>query len=100
MRKGTAGMDCDTYARRIFSLHDNETINNKTPEQKKNLKKMHVKNEKMNMTQVRKCQFSRLIYKGCDFSDGVVSLPIEHPCLEEVRNSKKESEKKIQNLFL
>lgn len=36
MRKGTAGMDCDTYARRIFSLHDNETINNKTPEQKKN----------------------------------------------------------------
>ena len=36
MRKGTAGMDCDTYTRRIFSLHDNETINNKTPEQKKN----------------------------------------------------------------
>ena len=40
---------------------------------------MHVKNEKMNMTQVRKCQFSRLIYKGCYFSDGVVSLPIGHP---------------------
>ena len=56
----------------------------------KKFKKMQVKNEKMNMTQVRKCQFSRLIYKGCDFSDGVVSLPIEHPCLEEVRNSKKE----------
>ena len=43
----------------------------------------------MTMTSVNKVQFASLNDKRYYFSDGIVSLPFGHPCLNEVREYKK-----------
>ena len=54
----------------------------------------------MNMTQVKKCQFFWLKDKRYFFSNGIFSLPIDHPNLEQVGKFKKDSEEEIENLLL
>lgn len=47
---------------------------------------------------IRKCQFASLSDKRYYLSDGIVSFPFGHLCLDKVRKYKKDSEEKLRKL--
>ena len=86
VRRDTPGMSLESYAMRISTLRD---ISCKKEETKITQKRFQIKNTNMTMTSVNKVQFARLNNKRYYFSDGIVSLPLDHPSLSEVRDYKK-----------
>ena len=83
----TPGMDFESYANRITPLR---SFNGQKDERKKIIqKRLQVKNNNMIMTSVNKVKFASLNDKRYYFSDGIVSLPYDHPLLKEVREYKK-----------
>ena len=93
MRKAATSINFDSCTG-MLSLHNYGTINKMLKEKIK--KELQVKNGMINMTQVRKCWFTRSNNKRSYFSDGIVSLPIGHPNFEDVTKSKMELEEKIE----
>ena len=87
VRRDTKGMDFERYAGRIKDLTID--LKNKVEKEKVIQKRLQVKNTEMIMTSSNKVKFAQLNDKRYYFSDGIVSLPFEHPSLEEIRNFKK-----------
>ena len=80
-------MNFDSYARRILSLNDQESVHSSKP-QKQMQRRLQIKNRKMNMTTMRKFKFLRPNDKRFYFSDGIISLSFGNPYLSETRNYK------------
>ena len=87
VRRDTKGMDFERYAGCIKDLRID--LKNKVEKEKVIQKRLQVKNTEMIMTSSNKVKFAQLNDKRYHFSDGIVSLPFEHPSLEEIRNYKK-----------
>ena len=52
----------------------------------------------MRINSISKCQFTSLNDKKYYLSDGIVSFPLSHPYLDEIRSSKKDSKEKLLKL--
>ena len=53
----------------------------------------------MRMTSVSKCQLTSLNYKRYHLSDKIVSFPLSHPYLDEIRSYKIDSKESLQKLL-
>ena len=87
VRRGTPGMDFESYADRITPLRSLDC--QKDEREKIIQKRLQVKNTNMIMTNVNKVKFACLNDKRYYFSDEIVSLPYVHPLLKQVREYKK-----------
>ena len=53
----------------------------------------------MRMTSVSKCQLTSLNYKRYHLSDKIVSFPLSHPYLDEIRSYKIDLKERLQKLL-
>ena len=86
VRRDTVGMDFERYAARINNLRCDLHSDNK--QEKVVQKRLQVKNTEMKMTSSSKVKFARLNDKRYYFSDGIVTLPLGHPSLNDLREYK------------
>ena len=95
-KKNAGGMFFEVYASQIMLFDQHETTN-KTY-QKMLQKRLQKKNGAMRINSISKCQFTSLNDKKYYLSDGIVSFPLSHPYLDEIRSSKKDSKEKLLKL--
>ena len=90
LKKSTLGMDFDSYSNRLSNLieYSNEFLYNPNKVEQIEQKRFQVKNESMQMKSVSKVQFGQLNDKRFYFPNGIISLPYDHPYLEELRKEK------------
>ena len=94
LRKGTAGMEFEDYAKRINSIKEIETFGQLAMEKQKQ-NRFAMKNNEMMLEEIEKSKFVQINDKRYYFSDGIVSLPFSHPFLLEMVKFK--GEKKTKN---
>ena len=84
-------MDFDSYSNRLSDLTEycNKLLNKPNPVQQIEQKRFQVINESMQIKLVSKVQFGQLNDKRFYFSNGIVSLPYDHPFLENLRKKDK-----------
>ena len=87
LHRSTRGMDFDSYSERLSDLNEFSRDYIKKP--KSVLKKrFQIIHESMQMKSVTKVQFGELNDKRFYFSNGLISLPFDHPYLENLRKEK------------
>ena len=91
VKKGTAGMNFENYAKQIKRLRTDLDISF-LPEFVTQ-KRFEIQNTEMKMKAIQKVKFARLNDKRYYFSDGIVSLPFGHMLLEKTRQYKKQLDK-------
>ena len=96
IKRGTPGMDFDTYFSKLCSITDYFDYYFKQKKSKIVQKRFQVINDGMQMKTVNKIQFGQLNDKRFYFPNGIVSLPFGHFLLDEYRKEKHEI-KNIQN---
>ena len=96
IKRGTPGMDFDTYFSKLRSITDYFDYYFKQKKPKIVQKRFQVINDGMQMKTVNKIQFGQLNDKRFYFPNGIVSLPFGHFLLDEYRKEKHEI-KNIQN---
>ena len=89
IRKETRGMMFEAHAERIMDLREYTDLHKK-PKQFIQ-QRFQIKNTNMQMTAIKKAQFSSLNDKRYYFSDGICSLPYGHIFLFDVRNKEKKN---------
>ena len=87
LKMSTRDMDFDSYSERLADLNKFSTEFFRKPK-KIQQKRFQIINEYMQMEAVSKVQFGRLNDKRFYFSNGIMSLPYEHPSLENLRKEK------------
>ena len=87
LKMSTRDMDFDSYSERLADLNKFSTEFFRKPK-KIQQKRFQIINEYMQMESVSKVQFGRLNDKRFYFSNGIMSLPYEHPSLENLRKEK------------
>ena len=90
LKKSTPGMDFDSYSNRLSDLteYSNEFSYNLNKVEQIEQKRFQVINESMQMKSISKEQFVQLNDKRFYFSNEIISLPYDHPYLEELRKEK------------
>ena len=89
LKKSTAGMDFDLYSERLSDLNKFSKYIEKP--KKIQQKRFQIINDSMQMKGVSKIQFGKLHNKRFYFSNGIISLPYEHPTLENMRKEKQKN---------
>ena len=92
-------MDFDFYSSRLADLNEFSKEFFKKP-RKIQQKRFQIINESMQMKAVSKVQFGQLNDTRFYFSNGKMSLPYDHPCLDYLRKEKQKYrtiEKTIQD---
>ena len=102
LKKFTRGMDFDSYLSRLADLNEFSKEFFKKPK-KIQQKRFQINNESMQIKAVSKVQFGQLSDKRFYFSNGLMSLPYDHPCLEDLRKKSKNTKQfkkqyKIKNV--
>ena len=87
LKMSTRDMDFDSYSERLADLNKFSTEFSRKPK-KIQQKRFQIINEYMQMEAASKVQFGRLNDKRFYFSNGIMSLPYEHPSLENLRKEK------------
>ena len=79
-------MDFDSYSARLSDLTEyyTEFLDKVSPVKGIEQKKFQIVDESMQMKTVSKVQFGQLNDKHFYFSNGITSLPYDHPSLEKV----------------
>ena len=90
IKRGTPGMDFDTYFSKLCSITDYFDYYFKQKKPKIIQKRFQVINDGMQMKTVNKIQFGQLNDKRFYFPNGIVSLPFGHFLLDEYRKEKHE----------
>ena len=86
IKKGTSGMDFDSYCSKLCDIIDYfETFYKKKNTKKIKQKRFQVVNDTMRMKTVEKIQFGQLNDKRFYFPNGLLSLPYGHFQMEEIR---------------
>ena len=93
LRKGTAGMEFEDYAKRINSIKEIEAFG-QLPMEKQKQNRFAMKNNEMMLEEIEKSKFVQINDKRYYFSDGIVSLPFSHPFLLEMVKFKGEKKNK------
>ena len=88
-------MEYQNYTNRFKSLTNFDTFE-KPPSEYKEVARFTIKKGDMVKTTVTKTKFSQLNDKRFYFLDGILSLPYEHPSLEEISNFKSKQGQKIE----
>ena len=88
LKKSTPYMDFDSYSNRLSDLTEYYSEFLQKPVQKIEQKRFQVINKSMQMKSVCKVQFRQLNDKRFYFSNGILSLPYDHPYLEYLREEK------------
>ena len=96
IKRGTPGMDFNTYFLKLCSITDYFDYYFKQKKSKIVQKRFQVINDGMQMKTVNKIQFGQLNDKRFYFPNGIVSLSFGHSLLDEYRKEKHEI-KNIQN---
>ena len=99
LKKSNRGMDFDSYSSRLAYLNEFSKEYFKKPK-KIQQKRYQIINESMQMKAVSKVQFGQLNDTRFYFSNGKMSLPYDHPCLDYLRKEKQKYrtiEKTIQD---
>ena len=87
LKKSTCGVDFDSYSSRLADLNEFSKEIFKKPK-KIQQKTFQIINESVQMKAVSKVQFGQLSNKRFYFSNGLMSLPYGHPCLEDLGKEK------------
>ena len=87
LKKLTAGMDFNSYSRRLSDLNEFSKEYVKKPKEIQQ-KRFQIINDSMQMKGVSKAQFAKLNDKIFYFSNGIISVPYGHPSLENMRKEK------------
>ena len=88
IKKGSLGMNFENYASRITSLTNFDTFG-KPPADYKEVSRLTVFQGEMQKKTRIKTKFFHFNDKRFYFSDGITSLPLSHPYLEELAEFKK-----------
>ena len=96
IKKGTPGMDFDTYFSKLCSITDYFDYYFKQKKTKIIQKRFQVINDGMQMKTINKIQFGQSNDKRFYFPNGIISLPFGHFLFDEYRKEKNQI-KNIQN---
>ena len=99
VKKGSLGMDFESYAERIKPLFDFKSYK-KLKKDTKSVVRISVKKREMTTRQIVKSKFSQLNDKRFYFPNSIISLPFGHLTLKEIDEYKKNKGQRIKNYFL
>ena len=88
LKKSTPDMDIDSYSSRLADLTEYYDQFCRPFLKKIQQKRFQIINKSMQMNTISKVQFGTLNDKKFYFCDGIVSLPHDHPLLENLRKKK------------
>ena len=91
--QGTPVMTFKAFANHILSLQEHEDTK-KLKFEKLSQNRFQISKENMTIKTVGKSLFTQLKDKSIYFDYGIISIPIEHLLLNDLRQHKKDSDKK------
>ena len=98
IKKGSPGMDFENYTDRILALNDCDLLE-KPKADRKQVSRLTVIDSEMQQKAVTKTKCSQFNDKRFYFSDGITSLPLSHPYLQDLNDYKEKNAQRIEKYF-